>query len=501
MTEPLKSYREREIAQSKRETLQAKLDGPERASKYDFSQLTPEHDAKVIERAKQKTIREQALAKVMDDRRVKDPESGLQTPEGALKYMNDRYAWIESIGRIALLGDSDEIVYQRTDAFRVTHGNAKVKFRSDSGDDEKRIDRARFWLTHPKRRSYSEVGLWPPPAKAPERALNLWQGFAVERAPGDWHLMAEHIETIIAGGDPKLADYVINWSAWLVQNPGERAEVALALRGLEGSGKGIFGHSLKAIVGSHAVQVTDPKLFATGRFNGHLDRCVFLFADECHWPGNKQYEGQLKGMLTEPTRMIERKGIDAYAATNMLHVLISSNDAWVVPAGVGARRFVVCDVSDARKGDFAYFAALGRELENGGLAAMLHALLEVDLRGWHPRQIVETEALRDQKERSLTPEDEWLLGLLEDGVLPGRAAKGCAYSAELAIDARDSVPALRNHSMKRLGRALKVIGCEAWLDPKSRQRGWQFPPLADVRATWDAKHGQRTWDETVTSWR
>jgi hypothetical protein len=49
---------------------------------------------------------------------------------------------------------------------------------------------------------------------------------------------------------------------------------------------------------------------------------------------------------------------------------------------------------------------------------MLHDLLATDLGFWHPRQIVKTAALREQQQHSLSGEDEWWLGLLQEGVLP-----------------------------------------------------------------------------------
>src|SRR5690554_2329300 len=114
----------------------------------------------------------------------------------------------------------------------------------------------------------------------------------------------------------------------MLQNPGERAGAAVVLRGKQGTGKGTLGSTLLRLfgVGRHALHITTPDHFASGRFNGHLADCIFLFADECHWPGNKAHAGRLKGMLAEATIMIERKGVDPIPVDNSLHVLISSNE-------------------------------------------------------------------------------------------------------------------------------------------------------------------------------
>lgn len=45
----------------------------------------------------------------------------------------------------------------------------------------------------------------------------------------------------------------------------------------------------------------------------------------------------------------------------------------------------------------------------GGLEAMLYDLVRFDLGDWHPRQVYETDALREQKEQSLPPLEEWFV--------------------------------------------------------------------------------------------
>ena len=71
---------------------------------------------------------------------------------------------------------------------------------------------------------------------------------------------------------------------------------------------------------------------------------------------------------------------------NRLHVAMAANADWVVPAGAGERRYAVFNCADTfvmGRGDDAireeYFKALHRELENGGLEAMLHDLLNLRL--------------------------------------------------------------------------------------------------------------------------
>ena len=149
-------------------------------------------------------------------------------------------------------------------------------------------------------------------------------------------------------------DWLIGWLAYCVQHPGRQAEVAVVLRGLKGTGKGMVGQMLMRIFRNHSLHITHSK-HLVGNFNAHLVDALFLFLDEAFWAGDKQGEGTLKALITERTLMIEPKGVDSFPMPNRLKILMASNNDWVVPASADERRYFVLDVPDTRKGDKAYF--------------------------------------------------------------------------------------------------------------------------------------------------
>jgi hypothetical protein len=209
------------------------------------------------------------------------------------------------------------------------------------------IPAGKWWLQHPQRRQYDGLIFEPGnPAPTMDNRFNLWRGWGVEAKPGDWSLMREHIRLVLASGDTERFEYIMRWLAWAVQNPGRQAEVALVFKGKRGTGKGTLGNCMLTLFGQHSRHVSSAKHLA-GNFNAHLRDTCFLFGDECYWPGDKQAEGTLKRLLTEPTLLIEAKGRDAVTVPNHLHVLLSSNEDWVVPAGENERRFFMCHVSEA----------------------------------------------------------------------------------------------------------------------------------------------------------
>ncbi len=236
--------------------------------------------------------------------------------------------------------------------------------------------------------------------------MNLWRGFAVEPKPGDWSLLRDHIEKVICCGVTKHFCYVLDWMARLVQYPSRPGEVAIVVRGKKGCGKGIFGRWVAKAYGQHGMQIFNPAQLV-GRFNEHLRDCVLLFGDEAFYAGDKQHESVLKGLITEPFLPIEGKYQRVVTVANMLHIILGSNHDWVIPASVGERRFAVFDVADHRCGDIPYFATIDRQMNKGGLAAMLHDLLARDISGFEVRDAPQTEALKIQKTLSLSSLEKW----------------------------------------------------------------------------------------------
>jgi hypothetical protein len=128
----------------------------------------------------------------------------------------------------------------------------------------------------------------------------------------------------------------------------------------------------------------------------------------------------LKGLITERTLNIEGKGKDVVRTKNMLHIMMASNSDWVVPAGLEERRFCILDVGDKHIQDKVYFGAIYEQMENGGYAAMLYDLLDLDLSDFDIRDVPDTQGLRDQKLLSMDPQTAWWFQKLKDGSLPSK---------------------------------------------------------------------------------
>jgi len=333
-----------------------------------------------------------------------------------VKAFNVQYAVVNEAGKAMVYERVRDPMLNRYVLLRSRFDDFKKFYQNQSVEisDGKRKTVGEFWLDHPNRRQYLGGVVFDPTNKVGSGYWNLWSGFGVEPQPGNWCRMQDHILKVICAGNTTYCDFLLNTAARMFQQPNQPAEVAIVLRGKKGAGKGVFCVHLVKAYGQHGAHIANSK-HLVGNFNNHLRDCVMLFADEAFFAGDRQHESVLKALITEPTLPIEGKYMDVVFVRNMLHIYMSSNSDWVVPASHDERRYFVLDVIDTRIGDRAYFKTLYAQMEAGGLAAMIHDLLRRDITNFDPRDVPKTEALADQHRRSLDSLDRWWLTVLERG--------------------------------------------------------------------------------------
>jgi len=350
-----------------------------------------------------------------------EPSDPNPTITAVIDRFNKLYAVLNEAGKAIVLQRGYDAVMRRRVFYRMAPADLKTLYMNERvqvGTDDKgnAVTRstATVWLNHPARRQFIHGVTFDPTNQAQTGVLNLWEGYTVQPAPGDWSRLHSHILDIICGGDQALFSYVLGWMARMVQHPAERGEVAIVMRGVEGCGKGTLAKVLKTIIGHHSLAISNAK-HLVGNFNAHLRDVVFLFADEAFFAGDRAHVGVLKSIITEESLTIEAKFATPIEVPNYLHVMMASNEEWVVPASIEARRFCMLEVLDTVVGNHAHFAAIWAQMEAGGYAAMLHDLFAYDLSTFNVRAVPQTAGLERQRQLSLPTKEAWWLDCLERG--------------------------------------------------------------------------------------
>lgn len=296
---------------------------------------------------------------------------------------------------------------ERYDHIRVPVGAA------EEGKERKTKSVAQVWWENPDRTQFERM-LFAPDRDIHSDELNTWRGYAYKEIKGTkHHVFLKHIKEILCADIDAISiarnyEYMLNWMAWAIQNPGRPAEVALVIKGNKGTGKTIWGTLFGALFGE-SYHVCDAPKQLVGDFNSHLEQAVFVVADEAFFAGDKRHSARLKNLITGQTIQIESKGYNVRSCRNNMHIAIISNEEWVVEVSEIERRFFVLTTSDEKINNNAYFTSIAESMENGGFENLLYFLKNRDLTGWHPRQLPVTKTQKDRmREQQEFSEDSFI---------------------------------------------------------------------------------------------
>lgn len=441
-----------------------------------------------------------------------------------LRKMNERYKVIGNLGgKCKVIEELYDPILKRNRVTRLSfpdihnfYCNKFVKIGTDANGLPRFAEVGKWWTKHPDRAEATTM-VFAPNQDVPG-AYNLWKGFAVDARPGDCSLFLDHVRLNVCGDDPEVYKYLCGWMATMIKYPASQGHVAVVLRGGKGVGKSFFAKQLGSLLGAHFLQISNPS-HLVGNFNSHLRDVVLLFADEAFYAGDKKHASILKTLITEETIQIEAKGVDVESAPNFVHLIMASNDDHVVPASGDERRFLVLDVGAANQQQSDYFAAIAKQMDSGGREALLHWLQNYDLSNFDVRSVPQTTALKEQKDLSFTPEQDWWFHKLYDGaLLTGKSGWPAEVLCEvIQNDYLDHMRRWQNFSRKAsqvaLGRFLTkhvgklwrvqkpahvpAIGADGREYTRSDPRAWHYrlPTLNECRAKWDELHGKQEWPD------
>lgn len=461
--------------------------------------------------AQQQSAREKGMGAAVDPsgdmHQAKIPEQ--------IAELNKKHAAVMMGGNFVIMTDEHAGLNRRPDWVPWATADFKGFYRNKwytGGESPKKLGDA--WLDHAQRRQYNRIVFCP--EGAPPEHLNLWQGFAVTPRSGNCDLYLSHIYENIASGDEVLNKYLLDFMADAVQNPTVRPGVAIAMRGDQGTGKGVFVQNFGKLFGSHFLQVTSTH-HLLGNFNSVLKDKLMMFSDEAFWAGTKEAEGRLKALITEDSHLIELKGKDSYRTPNYIRLFIASNSAWIVPAEATDRRFCVIEVGSKHRGDQAYFKAIEDQMNDGGREALLHFLLSRDLKGVNLRNYPKTKALEEQKLFSMAPVERWYFDCLSRGFISEgfiwhdpiptgivfdsfhkhammAGSKTHSDSTSIGMRLKRLVPG--DLKAKRMTVPVQLTSGPSALSFPTRKQVYQFPSLADCRTHFDRSMGLSTeWED------
>ena len=232
-----------------------------------------------------------------------------------------------------------------------------------------------IWTECETIRKYDRMDCFPNMSACPPNVFNLWTPFEMERYNDTPLVDTEEVRTgvaflrnhlsIMCDHQADTLEEFEKWIAQMIQHPEIKSHMPI-FQSEEGSGKGSFVQLMTKILGASKVRLTaSPEEYVWGRFNNMMETAFLVFFDEI----SKQMTGKdmekIKNLITEPEITIQHKGFNAFPMRSF-HRFGGLTNTWDGGMTIkkGSRRFLMCKMSDEKKGNMDYWAKFYALLEN-----------------------------------------------------------------------------------------------------------------------------------------
>ena len=259
-------------------------------------------------------------------------------------------------------------------------------------------------------RKYHYLAFRPGAKEATGVEYNVWRPSPIKPLIGDTSAWNEHINYLFQNEDD--ANHVLNWMAWVLQNPARKPNHALLIVGKNtGTGKSLVATIFEQIIGEKNTQ--RPKNTSMGGdFNAWLQNCRLCIIEEVYQVGRRENLNAMRDVLTERHVEVNIKGISAFKIENFVAAMGVSNHPDALPLDKYDRRWLVVETLASRK-DREYYEPLfqmARGIDKEGLSAIYEELLNRDLKGYSGLAAApETDARTQMIELSRDDAETWLL--------------------------------------------------------------------------------------------
>lgn len=263
----------------------------------------------------------------------------------------------------------------------------------------------------------TEIG-FDPTEKDPAIRCNLFGGWPTVPVEGTCTKLLELLEYLCANetNDREVYEWILKWLAYPIQHRGAKMHSTIVLHGPQGTGKSRFFEAYGQIFGPYSRVLGQEAL--EDKFNADwAEKKLFILADEVLARADMYHlKNRLKGFITGDTIRVNPKNVAAHNEKNQMNIVFLSNERQPLVLENDDRRHLV--IWAPPKLPDTFFAEVNTEIDNGGVAALHHYLLGLDLGEFKPwTRPPMTKAKGDLVELSASSEDrfikEWLAGQLE----------------------------------------------------------------------------------------
>lgn len=248
--------------------------------------------------------------------------------------------------------------------------------RNQFGNDE-----VRMWLQSDKRRVVrAEQVVFEPGGNPGPGSINLYAGLEMVPIPGDCEPILGLLRHLVGDYEP-VYDWILDWIAYPLQNPGAKMPTSIIMHGDEGSGKNLFWEIVRDIYGEYGSVVGQDQL--EDKFNDWISRQLFIIGDEVLSRQEMRHlKGKLKAMISGREIKINTKMMPLRSEANHVNLVFLSNEIQPNALDASDRRY--CVIWTPAKQEPAYYRAVVACRDVGGREAFMDFLLKRNLSQFEP---------------------------------------------------------------------------------------------------------------------
>ena len=393
--------------------------------------------------------------------------------------------------------DGTKDVWDREKKRRVAEGAVKMALGDMYG----------MWLNSPQRLviDVDNIVFDPTMTKDPKLYINTFDGLPL--APLRDDAACENLRWLISflcNHEKESTDWLIRWLAYPLQHLGAKMDTAvLAHSTMEGSGKSLlFADALGLLYGPYSATVGQAQL--EGNFNVWQSRKLWSVFEEVVSRDQRYNQvGKIKHLVTGKTVRMESKFINGWEESNHINSVFLSNEIIPWPISANDRRMLVLwpmqMLPPARQ------KAVGREIDNGGVAALYGWLLSIDLGDFDQRTPPPSTDARERLVALSRASWQTFLFLWQYGEL-GRDLWGACLSSDLYAMFLEWCHRNREHVLSHtkfslfLSSEVEKTRSIPWTDGNNRKFGVFLFPRGDG-ASHPPSVSAADLGKTVVAWR
>lgn len=268
------------------------------------------------------------------------------------------------------------------------------------------------WIEDENRRSYTELIFYPKLDFNCNNSYNLFKGF-------NYNINNNYIKNqdgldrflqlvgCLCNNNKSCIEYLLNWSAHLLQKPQELPKVAVLIKSIEGCGKDTFREYLEEMIGTDYVYTTDKIDNILGNFNPNISNKLLIQLNEAKSFDGHSNVSALKHFITTTSVDINQKNVKSYKLDNYARLLLFSNECNVVPITAEDRRYIV--IKSGNKLPQNFYKSLYTDLKNKDIIQTIYQfLMERDISKFELTERPINKAYNDMVESNTNPIYEFL---------------------------------------------------------------------------------------------